>query len=284
MAHLRASALHARGRPLATVREVLLAGLPDVSEHLRAAELLRIDAVLLILAGDLGRSADLLRSAASAVAGTPASPIHPIATSLRVRLALEMGRDDEAIEVTREYLARRDVLARPTYPDDDPIPLLAAVAARWGLCSAAEGRSLREAFLAEWSAAPPIVLWAMAHEPFAPDLDAVAPPSGELPPAGTFVHDNSSVRLAASIGTIARREGRNDVAIAHLRAAVGTTGATCEPLLQIRASHELGLALEEAGDRAGALAAHRHVVARWGAATPRSVTAEASRERLAGLE
>jgi hypothetical protein len=55
------------------------------------------------------------------------------------------------------------------------------------------------------------------------------------------------------------------------------------PQAQTRAYYYLGLSLEAKQDWAGARRAYEAVIARWGAATPHSVTADAARARLAKL-
>jgi hypothetical protein len=61
---------------------------------------------------------------------------------------------------------------------------------------------------------------------------------------------------------------------------VNACSALQEPLEHTRASFHLGQALEATGDASGACAAYRVVRDRWGAARPRSVTAERAKERM----
>jgi serine/threonine-protein kinase len=46
---------------------------------------------------------------------------------------------------------------------------------------------------------------------------------------------------------------------------------------------DLGRALEQTGDTAGACAAYARVLAKWGTAKPRSITADAAREGVRRL-
>ena len=77
--------------------------------------------------------------------------------------------------------------------------------------------------------------------------------------------------------------GRLPEAAAVLRATVATCGELEEPFLHQRARLWLGQVLEARGEEAAACEAYRAVLRRWGNATARSVTARASRERLAAL-
>lgn len=88
----------------------------------------------------------------------------------------------------------------------------------------------------------------------------------------------------AGIGKMYLLTGRASEALPYLRrAAEGCTGAEY-PIGYVRAAVPLGQALEKTGDRDGACRAYRSVSQRWGAATPRSVTAERARSlaRAAG--
>jgi serine/threonine-protein kinase len=55
------------------------------------------------------------------------------------------------------------------------------------------------------------------------------------------------------------------------------------PVERMRALLHLGMAREATGDRAGACEAYQRVLARWGSAKPRSVTADDARHRAAAL-
>ena len=55
------------------------------------------------------------------------------------------------------------------------------------------------------------------------------------------------------------------------------------PRASTQAFFDLGVSLEHTGDLPGARVAYGTVLQRWGAAKPRSVTAQAARERLGVL-
>jgi serine/threonine-protein kinase len=68
-------------------------------------------------------------------------------------------------------------------------------------------------------------------------------------------------------------------AVGHLRHAVGMCTPILYPFQVVWAEAHLGDALAMQGDVRGACAAYKAVLARWGSARPRSVTADATRLR-----
>ncbi len=77
--------------------------------------------------------------------------------------------------------------------------------------------------------------------------------------------------------------GRVDDAIAVARQASASCTRIDGFLKQVQATETLGEALEQKGDRDGACAAYATVLARWGHAKPRSVTADAARSHAKKL-
>jgi serine/threonine-protein kinase len=77
--------------------------------------------------------------------------------------------------------------------------------------------------------------------------------------------------------------GRASDAIGWLTQATQSCVAFDFPVEHTRAHLWLGQAREAQGDRAGACSAYGAVLSRWGAARPRSVTAEAARDRAKAL-
>jgi serine/threonine-protein kinase len=85
------------------------------------------------------------------------------------------------------------------------------------------------------------------------------------------------------IGNTYRLAGRIDDALAWLDPAVLACRALDHPVEYVRAVLHRGMALEAKGDTTGACAAYAIVVDRWGAAKPRSVTADEARARAKKL-
>lgn len=94
----------------------------------------------------------------------------------------------------------------------------------------------------------------------------------------------AAVRLSGvHIGRALVLAGRAPDALPFLRVATSSCYALDDPFLHTQAHLWLGQALEQTADPAGACAAYQVVVNRWGAAAPRSVTAEAAQKRLSAL-
>ncbi len=87
----------------------------------------------------------------------------------------------------------------------------------------------------------------------------------------------------ALYGRVLFLAGRIDDALPHLRTAAATCLAFDDPFAQTRAFADLGRALEARGDKMGACDAYATVLARWGHATPRSITASAASVRSRAL-
>jgi tetratricopeptide (TPR) repeat protein len=86
----------------------------------------------------------------------------------------------------------------------------------------------------------------------------------------------------AALGTVLLRAGRAAEAVPFLERAAHRCDGFLAPVAQVRATAQLGRALEVTGDRAGACAAYQRVLDRWGA-TARSVTARDARLRATAL-
>jgi serine/threonine-protein kinase len=72
-------------------------------------------------------------------------------------------------------------------------------------------------------------------------------------------------------------------AIAYLRHAANACMSLDDQFDQVHAKLDLGLALEQTGDPKGACEAFGKVLAQWGHATPRSISADAAREGVTRL-
>ncbi len=85
------------------------------------------------------------------------------------------------------------------------------------------------------------------------------------------------------VGTAFARAGRMDDARLHLERAANSCIRFGDPFAHPHAELELALVREQTGDTNGACDAYRAVVAQWGDAKPRSVTAERAKDRLRAL-
>jgi serine/threonine-protein kinase len=69
-----------------------------------------------------------------------------------------------------------------------------------------------------------------------------------------------------------------------LRGAARTCDGLRHPIEAVHASADLGAALEATGDTRGACDAYAKVVEQWGAAKPRSITADRAKQRILALK
>jgi serine/threonine-protein kinase len=86
-----------------------------------------------------------------------------------------------------------------------------------------------------------------------------------------------------AVGRVLLLAGRQADAVAPLRAAAASCSAIAVPIDHTHANLYLGQALEATGDTAGACAAYQVVLSRWGAAKPRSLSADLARKRARAL-
>jgi serine/threonine-protein kinase len=107
--------------------------------------------------------------------------------------------------------------------------------------------------------------------------DAVAALPRELAPI-------SDELVGAEAGVALVRAGRLAEGETLLERVVRRCDALADPLGTMRALLALGEVREKRGDASGARAAYGRILAAWGNAKPRSITADAARKRLAALE
>lgn len=169
----------------------------------------------------------------------------------------------------------------------DATPSLLRAARSAGALEKADVAERRDAWLAAWSArATPVAksyLWlhGWAGTTLGPDdaKDALAARASfaPLPPYRPETMIDAAAGMTFLLG------GEIDEATRWLEGATRSCSALSFPLEQTRAHLWLGRAREAGRDRAGACAAYRRVLDRWGRAKPRSVTAEEARARAVKL-
>jgi serine/threonine-protein kinase len=108
------------------------------------------------------------------------------------------------------------------------------------------------------------------------DLRFSLPRGGECASAGLYDAD-------ASAGHVLVLAGKPAAAIPFLRRSVGNCFLLEDPFKHVHAQLDLGRALDRTGDVAGACEQYGAVLARWGHARPRSVTADEARARAKSL-
>ena len=93
----------------------------------------------------------------------------------------------------------------------------------------------------------------------------------------------TDLTAAEATGRVYLLAGDAEPALPELRVAARVCPVLDGIWQCVRASEELGEALEATGDRAGACAAFARVNAWWGQAKPRSLTADKARKHAKGL-
>jgi serine/threonine-protein kinase len=281
---MRAEALHALGQPEEAVLEVFRAAweLADPKER-RLAEL--GDRAALDLAH--GRFADaerrLREEESAAPANDPASNHANRMSTLSAALH-EMGRDDEAVRVVEGFRLRKNgwTGAVPAYLDMGMLRFLLHT----GRLSQAAFADERTGVLARMGGeATPWARWIMGDvvgiELPAEAEQALAARGGLEPPGQET--QRSAEKWGAPLSRTLLLAGKPAEAAPGLSAAASTCWELAGPITFIRTRFDLGRALDQSGDKDGACKAYASVVARWGKATPRSVTSDQAKARMTAL-
>jgi serine/threonine-protein kinase len=143
----------------------------------------------------------------------------------------------------------------------------------------------RRGWLARWGATPPAVarpyLWVVAFARPAETPDDARAALEELP---KYAPLPALWQIPAdyAVGRTYLLAGRAEEALPYLRRAAAACDDLYVPFEHVRASLALGDALAATKDTAGACAAYRAVIDRWGAAKPRSTTVDAARAHAKG--
>ncbi|HEY2515578.1 MAG TPA: protein kinase [Polyangiaceae bacterium] len=205
----------------------------------------------------------------------------------------EVGDANAARRLAENLSARLAVLPTNTGAEDwaiaqDPLPLFYEARYRAHALTRDERGAQRASWLTAWRArTAPIYygyLWVHAYAQYAetPEdgADAVAalPSFGEIPPFRPETATN------AGIGRTFLLAGDVDRALPYLRKATRSCFPLDYPFPFVQSQRWLGEALARKGDVEGACRAFGALVARWGDAKPRSLTAATARERMRDLK
>ncbi len=257
-----------------------------------------VDVRLAILEGDFTAASALVKRESAMVAADPGRgasyPPHYDLTSQRLEIALETGDDAATRQLVGDFLAHRD--AWPFEAMFGHGVDLSLYAARL-LAASGQPPSDFEAQRKTWidkalfAGADRAQIWdygyaspALTAREAEAALDALpswGPPSPTPPNFDDLFGRMGSPE--ADIGRVYLLAGKVDLAIDHLQRAVATCDLYTSTLDHLRAALNLGRALEENGDVAGACDAYGKVLQQWGRAKPRSVTGDAARARWKAL-
>ncbi len=127
--------------------------------------------------------------------------------------------------------------------------------------------------------------WALVYAGFAENIDEAKDALSKMEQYSPLPPDSRrTMRFDLALGKAYALAGKNEEALSPLRAVTGACIHLGSPIEQTRAFYFLGMALENKGDLDGARKAYQTVVDRWGAAKPKSRTAEDAKKRLKQLE
>ena len=251
-----------------------------------------IQTQLAIVAGDfahasvLAKAEDTLRRADPHL--EPVYAFHYEHAVQEIQIDLEVGDATAAQHAAAGFVARSDAWATQATDDTDLSLYFARLSYSTRESPPAEFETRRRAWIDARVAAGAYLgrIWSYAYAATAlteseahAALD-VRPRFGMSPgtPAGIYVGSPD-----AELGRINLLSGNVDEAIVPLKRAVAACDLYDAPVEHVRAALDLGRALEKKGDPAGACEAYGKVLAQWGNAKPRSVTADAAGARVKAL-
>jgi eukaryotic-like serine/threonine-protein kinase len=284
-----AAALVATGKRRETVVAALEQKWARIEEPRRATVEVGDRLPLDVLAGDFSLAEHDAHELERAVAADSNEASHLAPGKYLVELAFETGRAGEAGRFAADFLLRREAWIADAGSDValDPTPLMLRAQVRAELLSPGELALKRGLLVDKWRTVLPSSLrgslWIAAYASIAETPEqahealAALPEYAPLPPFVPFMLAD------AELGRVYALAGEVERATAVLRRATTSCRAYKEPFAHTRAHYELGVALEAAGDHAGACRALSVVLERWGHARPRSVTADKARDRMRAL-
>jgi tetratricopeptide (TPR) repeat protein len=213
---------------------------------------------------------------------------HLLPALVLVGIARETGDDAQAFRVAWSFVSRSDAWSKSAQGDGgiDASLELARQTVRPGGLAQAEFLARRSAWLEDGrrNIAQSGLTWTYAFAAPAETKEEAQAALAALPdyePLSSFTY---YVGIPdAEVGRTYLLAGQPEPAIRHLTKAVATCGAFRHPFAHTQAALHLGEALESTGDVTGACAAYEKVVARWGHAKPRSISAERASARSKAL-
>jgi tetratricopeptide (TPR) repeat protein len=281
-----ANADYVQGQSLEVVRELLGQEVARQPASLQPRTDLRNQWALDVLTGDfdaaLGRAHDMEQI----VTSVPDRRTHARAALWRVSAATETGRSAEAGKSAHEFLQRMEAwVAEPSGGDSaisqDPTPRLLQAERQAGLLSQEDFERLRTEWIDGWAQKAPAALrpfvWLHGYASIAQTADDATRALGEQEKYGSVPRFVPWEPGDAYIGTTFFLAGRASDAIPFLRRAAASCMPTAYPFEHTQVHLVLGQALATMGQHDEACAAYGVVLARWGKAKPRSVTADQAR-------
>jgi tetratricopeptide (TPR) repeat protein len=290
---LLAQALLDTGQPLDSVRGALEQSwerLPPANRRLKLADQVSLD----IAAGNFGDALRVVHDYEAEVTSLPIESMHFQPFYSEMLLNIELGRNERATEIARDFLKRRSAWQVYEYAPESSI-FIFGVLARAGGVDMSELDGTRRAWIAaererlrrqatEGDPQEELKFWSAAEAQFAvtPEqaVAGLAHRPADMSPAGSL-----RPFIAQPIGHLLLLAGKFEEATQLLR----RLDAECiriqpwEEFFSTWAILDLGKALEAQGDVTGSCHAYAHVVERWGKAKPPSRSAREAATRRSAL-
>jgi tRNA A-37 threonylcarbamoyl transferase component Bud32/tetratricopeptide (TPR) repeat protein len=282
------NAAYARGRPRDIVSELLkqeIARVPASATSRARSELWDLWSMD-VLSGDFQASLGRADELAEMVASEPDQFIHARVALWRSSAWSEVGRPAEAAGAAEEFLRRKEAWLAAARGDDlaisrDPTPLLLLVERRAKTLSPEAFEARRKEWADAWAERVEVkcrpFVWLHAYAAVSETPEDAARALGEQPKYGPIPRYAPWATGDAYVGTTFSLAGRAAEAIPFLRRAAGSCMSIKSPFELTRVNLVLGQAFASLGRRDEACAAYRVVLDHWGAARPRSVTADKAR-------
>lgn len=286
---LLASALAARGRPEAAVREALRLKWAALEEPSRRRVEQEDSLALALLSGDFTRAEQIARALEVAAEPSRRATDHGRVARQLAQIYVEMGRPADAGRVAEAYLGRHDAWEPDPRSEDfalagDATPSLLAIARSTGKITRADFVARRSEWVRGWDRKVTrdfrAYVWAHGYAGTVESADDARDALATRPayePLPTFF---PKTLVEASVGLTLLLGGRAEEASPWLERAARTCRVLALPVDHTRAQLWVGMAREARGDKPGACAAYKVVRDRWGKARPRSVTADKALERM----
>jgi serine/threonine-protein kinase len=293
-AYLTVALMH-RGQPVPALEQIARLHAGAFPEAQRPSVELRDRVALALYAGDFVAAEAALRALEKANEDSLAETDH-FGAFLLYRLAAEEGDTGRRLALGQDYFRKMAAWSDPSGGSYARVFVVRDLV-RARLLSEHDAQTAIEYLRKIWADGlisadyPPVRYWlftsASAVESREEALEAMSAAPADLLPYRD-VHPGHRGNLGRALALA----GETEKAIPYLRANAAWCGPeynwsatydTAHWVTQMQLRLVLGRALEQSGDRAGACDAYAAVLARWGHAKPRSVTADEARARATKL-
>jgi serine/threonine-protein kinase len=287
-----AAAMTAMDREESAVLETLRQSWSRAGEDKSKRDRLR-DSMRLALAHGHFAEAEKLGAELEAAAATEVDePLHASIASLRAGLLVETNRPKDAATVARDFFARRAAWSRSALADDnalaaDATPSLLAIELRADAISRADYDRTHDRWIDDWRAhlqgSFEHDLWMFGYALPAETPDEARAALAERATFAPLPLYYPGTIADAHVGRVLFLAGQLDEAIPSLERGAANCHVLDDPIEHTRGIFFLAQTYDQKGDKAKACAAYARVLDRWGAARPKSVSAERARQRAAAL-